>query len=60
MDDTYDHGLVHNHAWATEPLPHARGTKPQGDAIAAAMPAHPGNAEPFDDGLVHGHDWARG
>ena len=50
MDDTYDHGLVHNHAWATEPLPHARGTKPQGDAIAAAMPAHPGNAEPL---VVH-------
>jgi hypothetical protein len=59
MDDTYDDGLVHNHNWAAEPPTRAGGIKLHGEAMAAAMSAHPEDVEPFDDGLVHGHDWAR-
>jgi hypothetical protein len=56
-NDDYDDGLVHSHAWATEPLPAPTGPMRRGATIAAAMSAHP-EEEPYDDGLVHCHGWA--
>lgn len=64
--DMHDDGLVHGHAWATEPPPSigmmlrpanddGRGVEPS--EIAAAMNSH--HEDGHDDGLVHGHGWAR-
>jgi hypothetical protein len=56
-DDRYDDGLVHGHAWATEPPAHIAGSP-----MRSAQPANPAPSpvqeEPFDDGLVHPHGWA--
>lgn len=57
MHHDHDDGLVHGHAWATEPPRPARpGGTPRG--IAAAAGAHPEETVHYDDGLVHGHGWA--
>lgn len=50
-NDSYDEGLVHSHAWATEPV---RAPRPAPKQPAAVRRAE----EDFDDGLVHGHGWA--
>jgi hypothetical protein len=57
-NDDYDDGLVHSHAWATEPPAPAAGPMRRGAEVAAAMSAHPEESEPYDDGLVHSHGWA--
>ena len=46
----HDDGLVHGHAWATEP---ARTPAPA-PQVLINRPTEPD----YDDGLVHGHDWA--
>jgi hypothetical protein len=55
----YDHddGLVHGHAWATEPPRPAR-PGAVGRSIAEAMGGHPEEPVYYDDGLVHDHGWA--
>ncbi len=56
-DDRYDEGLVHGHAWATEPP-----TPIAENLMRNLQPAAPASSlaeeEPFDDGLVHPHGWA--
>jgi hypothetical protein len=47
-DAMHDDGLVHGHAWATEP------PRPARPAMVIRA------VEPHDDGLVHEHRWACG
>jgi hypothetical protein len=59
-DDRYDDGLVHSHAWVTEPLAHVQ-TQQQQQQQAQPAPGQPNGTTPsFDDGLVHSHNWASG
>lgn len=48
--DEHDDGLVHGHAWASDPEP----ARPQTRRPTSAVPSG------HDDGLVHGHGWACG
>lgn len=49
-NDRHDDGLVHSHAWATEP---PRPAQPPPRVVPAPTEDH-------DDGLVHAHGWASG
>jgi hypothetical protein len=51
MHHDHDDGLVHGHAWASEP------PRP-GRTPRRPHTTHPDDA--FDDGLVHTHGWACG
>ncbi len=63
-EDSYDDGLVHGHAWATEPpalVPGATTIARPGIAQGPAGGTTPMAAAPqdeYDDGLVHSHSWA--
>jgi hypothetical protein len=50
MQNDHDDGLVHSHAWASEPPRPGR---------APRTPSTRQELE-HDDGLVHGHAWACG
>ena len=54
--DGYDDGLVHGHAWASEPAGrvHARH-----EGMPQRHEPAPRTEDMYDDGLVHSHSWAR-
>lgn len=57
-EDRYDDGLVHGHAWATEPPAPVAESLMRGARPAAPASPRPAQDEDFDDGLVHPHRWA--
>jgi hypothetical protein len=56
----HDDGLVHGHAWATEPPPRPARPGTGRRSLPASMGLHPEEPVHYDDGLVHDHAWACG